>query len=326
MSRREDVLFCKIAIANGLVTEEQAQKALKLCDKREIEVGRRPLIGSIFTKYNLLGNQEVQKIYNAVEKRLGSAVGVERAPPRAGGKRRPGGPRRGEAGAARSPSGRQATVGKPMDPTTLWMGIGGMVAFLVIIAVILFLVFRGGGEKPIVKDVREIRGGTSVPTSKPGSEETPKSSTPAPAPAVSPAPAPAPKPPEAPPVARKRTLPKELLAEIDGLVTDARRGDDPERELQALERKKKWLEDNGFEVPRQLIDTLAQLKSNGGGAGSSGGSSSGLLPGGSGSKDSGAAPKDAGTGAASPKESGATGKDDGLPLDESPGKESLEEK
>ena len=125
MSQKEDVLFCKIAITNGLVTEVDAQKVLALCDKREREAGRRPLIGAVFTKYNLLKQQDVQKVYDALRKRTGGAVGAERVTAAA----------RGKGGAALKRRAEPVKAKRPIDPTTLWMGVGGMVVFLGIVFV-----------------------------------------------------------------------------------------------------------------------------------------------------------------------------------------------
>src|SRR5262245_45640274 len=75
MAQKDDVLFCKIAIQNGLVTAENAQKVLALCDKREREAGRRPPIGAVFSKYNLMRSRDVEVIYEAVRKRSGGGTG-----------------------------------------------------------------------------------------------------------------------------------------------------------------------------------------------------------------------------------------------------------
>ena len=79
MSQKQDLLFCKIAISNGRVTQDQAKKCLAIANKRELETGRRPTIGSVFSKYNLMRKQEVQAVYEAIAKRTGMPI------PQAGG-------------------------------------------------------------------------------------------------------------------------------------------------------------------------------------------------------------------------------------------------
>ena len=86
MSQKQDLLFCKIAIANGRVSEDQAKKCLAIANKREQETGRRPTIGSVFSKYNLMGKQEVKFVYEAVQKRTGMPVPMAGAPAAGGGR------------------------------------------------------------------------------------------------------------------------------------------------------------------------------------------------------------------------------------------------
>ncbi len=147
MSRKEDIVFCKIALTNGLITQEAAQKALALCDKKERETGRRPLIGALFTKHNLMNNQEVKRIYTAVQKRLGTTVGPQLPTGRARGR----GGRKGRKGRGRGHDPRLDRRGKssrPIDPKTLWMGIGGMVVFLGIMVVLILMVLNPSGPSP----------------------------------------------------------------------------------------------------------------------------------------------------------------------------------
>src|SRR2546428_3976010 len=70
MSRQQDLLFCKIAITSGKVTQEDAQKCLAIANRLEAEGRDRPQVGVIFFKKNLLAGDDVQRIYGAVKKRL----------------------------------------------------------------------------------------------------------------------------------------------------------------------------------------------------------------------------------------------------------------
>src|SRR5262245_42161963 len=81
MSREQDLLFCKIAITSGKVTQQDAQKCLALASRFEAEGKRRPQVGAIFLKHNLLSDADVQRIYGAVQKRLEAAQGTAAASP-----------------------------------------------------------------------------------------------------------------------------------------------------------------------------------------------------------------------------------------------------
>jgi hypothetical protein len=135
MGRQDDILFCKIAVTNKLVTAQQASKCLAICDRREVEAGHRPMVGHVFSKYNLLKAQEVQRINAAVNKRLGrtaadGGVGVE--------------PRRAGRGPA-APQERRAAA--KIDPQTLWLGIGSGVIVLGGVIVLLVIFFSEPAKK-----------------------------------------------------------------------------------------------------------------------------------------------------------------------------------
>src|SRR2546426_4065790 len=154
MSQKEDVIFCKIAITNGLVTEEQAQKVLSICQKRENEQGRRPPIGDVFAKYNLMKSQDVRRIYEAVSKRTGKPVPQSSSAGRGNGKtttiRKTGATtaRFRRSGLA---SEREPKASRGIDPTTLWMGISGGVVFVAGGFSLLFFFFRTPGTHPPAK-------------------------------------------------------------------------------------------------------------------------------------------------------------------------------
>ena len=139
MSQKQDLLFCKIAIANGRVSEDQAKKCLAIANKREQETGRRPTIGSVFSKYNLMGKQEVKFVYEAVYKRTGMPVPMAGAPAAGGGR----------GAKARKPSfadeGRQRRV----DPNVLWLGVAFGIIFLgIVVVLVVMFVTHSGPDKP----------------------------------------------------------------------------------------------------------------------------------------------------------------------------------
>src|SRR5262245_29720952 len=129
MSREEDVLFCKIAITAKKITQEDAQKCLALANRFEAEGKPRPQVGDLFLTKNLLSDDDVLRIYGAVQKRLVAQGGAPAAaakpaartagarpasglasPPRAGaGVARPGsGVRPGSGAGARAGSGARS--------------------------------------------------------------------------------------------------------------------------------------------------------------------------------------------------------------------------
>lgn len=145
MSQKQDLLFCKIAISNGRVSQDQAKKCLAIANKRELETGRRPSIGSVFSKYNLMRKQEVNAIYEAIAKRTGIA------PPSAGVP---------AAGGGRASSQSASRGGKPsfaddrprrVDPNTLWLGVAFGVIFLGIVIGLVWMFVSHTVEDPVKK-------------------------------------------------------------------------------------------------------------------------------------------------------------------------------
>jgi hypothetical protein len=276
MSRRDDVIFCQIAISNGIITEDQARKALSLCDKREIEHGVRPMVGGVFTKHNLIQAQDVKRIYNAVEKRLGTSVGAgEPAAARRGPRRRPG-PGRGE------PRGRPAAKAarQQIDQNTLIMGIGGAVAFLVILGIIFYIVFiKEGSHEKEFRDARLVRGESptakETPPVEPKPKETPSAKeavakeaaakeaaakeAAAKVAAAKETPKAAPPP---PPTPVRRAMTSQDLQQMKMNITDARRGDDLDhRALIGLHKLRKDNEEKGIENPPELLEFLKEFPS-----------------------------------------------------------------
>ncbi len=143
MSQKQDLLFCKIAISNGRVTQDQAKKCLAIANKRELETGRRPTIGSVFSKYNLMRKQEVQAIYEAIAKRTGMPI------PQAGGAAGKGAVARA-GGKGRKPSFANDAPARRVDPNTLALGVAFGVIFLGIIVglVVMFVIGPSKPEKP----------------------------------------------------------------------------------------------------------------------------------------------------------------------------------
>jgi hypothetical protein len=139
MSQKQDLLFCKIAIANGRVSEDQAKKCLAIANKREQETGRRPTIGSVFSKYNLMGKQEVKFVYEAVYKRTGMPVPMAGAPAAGGGR----------GGKTRKPSFADEARQRRVDPNVLWLGVAFGVIFLgIVVALVVMFVTHSGPDKP----------------------------------------------------------------------------------------------------------------------------------------------------------------------------------
>ena len=156
MSQKQDLLFCKIAISNGRVTQDQAKKCLAIANKRELETGRRPSIGSVFSKYNLMRKQEVNAIYEAIAKRTGIA------PPSAGVP---------AAGGGRASSQSASRGGKPsfaddrprrVDPNTLWLGVAFGVIFLGIVIGLVWMFVSHTAEDPAEKK-KSAGAGVAVP-------------------------------------------------------------------------------------------------------------------------------------------------------------------
>jgi hypothetical protein len=139
MSQQEDVLFCKIALQSGLVSQEDARRCLSYADKLEASGKPRPRIGSVFLKANLLTQPNVQRLYQAVHKRAASQSIVLREPA-ARAKR---GARRGaKAEAAYERESEHAPRRRAMNPQIVALGIGSGVVLLVAIIVMFVMVLK----------------------------------------------------------------------------------------------------------------------------------------------------------------------------------------
>jgi hypothetical protein len=162
MSQEQDLLFCKIAISTGKVAQEVAQKCLALANRFEAEGKRRPQVGAIFLKQNLLSTEDVQKIYGAVQKRLeaqgapvaqATAVSQRSATAKAAGKAAPAAGQRPQSKKQPAAPARPSTAkavrpthkatGEKIDKTTLWIGIATGVVFIAVIVTILVILLLG---------------------------------------------------------------------------------------------------------------------------------------------------------------------------------------
>ena len=74
MSKQEELLFCKIAIETGRVSEDEARRCLAYANKLEASGQARPRMGTVFVKAKLLGQQDVQRIYQAMQRRQGAVA------------------------------------------------------------------------------------------------------------------------------------------------------------------------------------------------------------------------------------------------------------
>jgi hypothetical protein len=175
MAREEDILFCKIAVSNGLVTEENAQKCLAMCDRQQREGGRRPPVGAVLAKHGLLRQEDVRRLNEAVAKRLGQPVSAGVPPARSarGGRGRGERDDRPERGRGR---GRRSGGGAPrqIDKATLWKGIAGGVAFLAIFGTTVVLLIRESRGKSTPEE-SAVAGSTATPTSGANQEVSLKS-------------------------------------------------------------------------------------------------------------------------------------------------------
>ncbi len=136
MSSKADILFCKIAITAGMVSQQQAQKVLAFVDKRQQETGRRPIVAAVFTKHQLMTTQQVQKVKAAVAKRLGEAAPLHQ----------PVSPRRTGGGGRGRRRGREKSGKRPIDQQTLVMGAGFGVVFVGVLITIIYLYLIGDGS------------------------------------------------------------------------------------------------------------------------------------------------------------------------------------
>jgi hypothetical protein len=258
MPPKEDLLFCKIAIMNGLVSETDAQKVLTLCDRREKEGGRRPPIGAVFSKYNLMRTRDVEKVYDAVRKRSGSSAGLPKTPASKTSTVR-GGSRSGRS-TLRSvkvdPSRLEKVKGqKAVDSTTLALGIGGLLVFVGILLTIILLMTKGGHKEG---------GAAKAPPAEADSKaEAPKAVAPPPRPAAAPKPEPA-------KITDAKDLPDQVRHKMIQALADARTEDDPRKALSLLEAiQQELLRDYGFSPPdldAEIASLRGAAKAAGGGA------------------------------------------------------------
>ncbi len=221
MSAREDILFCKIAITSGLVKEVDAQKILSICEKRERETGRRPMIGAVFEKYNLLQKQDVQRVYQAIQKRTGQAAGAERVTQQA----------RSRGVGSR----KQAAPGKArgkVDQQTLVMGIGSIVVVLGILGfMILKLMEPKAGTEAVVVPAPGVVAGTTGAAAKPE--------------------------PRGPVDAPKERIGEVHLIVSDQRALNT---ENPAAGLKKLLEEKTKLEQSGYNLPQQLIDAIKDFE------------------------------------------------------------------
>lgn len=251
MPPKEDLLFCKIAISTGLVTQAQAQKVLAICTKTEREEGRRPRIGKVFTQFKVLKAPQVQAIYQALDKR--AATGNAPAPrSRRGGTsgrgststRHGGGGRSGRARNSRRPE-RQGPPARAVDPKTLYTGIAFGVLFLLALGIMTWMLMS-----PSKKFTPESGATTEVAA---GSKTSPIAPGKGPAPVAAPAP---------PPVARP--LGTDLELRFRTLLGDLRLdiADNPRRGLASLESARRQLgqlKEQGYTVS-SLLASFAALE------------------------------------------------------------------
>jgi len=245
MPSKEDLLFCKIAVMNGLVSETNAKKVLALVDKREKDNGRRPFIGAVFTKYNLMRTPDVEKVLEAVKKRSGGTTSaVSKSSVRRSSVSKSG--RRPRAQTTRVES--KAVKGeKRMDPATMWIGIGALVVCVGIVLTIVFLVASGGGHKGGAPKT------AAVAKDKEAEEaaERLKKLTAAPTKGTAAAAAPV----EATKPALKTELPETIRQEVHDEISDAM-SIEPAQGLVLLEARKQKLVAENYVVPQNLEDAI----------------------------------------------------------------------
>ncbi len=138
MSQQEDLLFCKIAIQSGLVTQEDARKCLVYAQKVESQGKPRPRIGSVLVKANLLTLDNARRVYQAVEKRSVS----KGAPVRGRGGPRGRAPRAERRQPAALPRAERPRRRRAMDPKTLWVGIVSGVVLLFAVMLMFVMVIN----------------------------------------------------------------------------------------------------------------------------------------------------------------------------------------
>jgi hypothetical protein len=196
MSRDQDLLFCKIAIQSGKLTQEVAQQCLTLANRFEAEGKRRPQVGALFLQQNLLSKEDVQRIYGAVQKRMEShspsaedaasaAAAIARGqrqavrPPAARAAARPGAP--AVAGHSRAVRVAHRQAETKIEVTQLYLGIGFGVVFLICIGALIFILVN---KKP---EEMKVSTGGILPRQTATSTTTPPAASPAVLPEKTPA-------------------------------------------------------------------------------------------------------------------------------------------
>ena len=186
MSQQEDILFCNIAIQGGMVAAEDAKRCLAYANKVEASGKARPRIGSVFMKAKILSQQNVQRIYQAIEKRGISSAESSAAQATAG---RPRG-----RGARQEPRRVERRPRARVDPRTLTIGIISLVALVAASMAMGIMVIRqrapgdevttpsnhpqaGGSNTSTPAELKDdlLGGGTEAPASdpeKPANDET----------------------------------------------------------------------------------------------------------------------------------------------------------
>jgi len=245
MPSKEDLLFCKIAVMNGLVSETNAKKVLALVDKREKDNGRRPFIGAVFTKYNLMRTPDVEKVLEAVKKRGGGTTSaVSKSSVRRSSVSKSG--RRPRQQTTRVES-KVVKAQKAMDPATMWIGIGALVVCVGIVLTIVFLVASGGHGKPDASKTPAVAGNKEAEDAaerlKKLTAAPPKSAAAAAAP-IEPAKA-----------ALKTELPETIKDEVAVAISDAM-SIDPAQGLALLEGKRTELTSKNYVIPQNLEDAI----------------------------------------------------------------------
>jgi hypothetical protein len=231
MSQREDVLFCEIAITSGLVSKDTAKKVLAFCNKQEKGSGRRPLIGAVFTKYKVLQAQDVQRIYDAVGKRTGRAVGAQRVV---------------ESKPKRRKVKARAAPPRKVDPAILWQGIGGIVVLAVVLVGMVWILTKDSGAPDKVVVIDPVYGAGERETAG-GDPESERPST-------------QPTQPTQPTQAQELT--PDGLHKVSLRIADARSlaGDDAAGALQRLVTLREDLEKRQYVPPQRLLDAIESLE------------------------------------------------------------------
>jgi len=247
MPSKEDLLFCKIAVMNGLVSETNAKKVLALVDKREKDNGRRPFIGAVFTKYNLMRTPDVEKVLEAVKKRSpgGTTSAVSRSSVRRSSVSKSG--RRPRAQTTRVES-KAVKSEKRMDPATMWIGIGALVVCVGIVLTIVFLVATGNKHG---KSGAPSTAAVGKDKEADDAAERLKKLTAAPQKSAAAAQAPV----EAAKPALKTEIPETIRQDIGESIRLAM-DMDPAQGLALLEGKKSELTAGNYVVPQTLEDAI----------------------------------------------------------------------